>query len=107
MTVRLARRMAEVKASDVRELLKITEQPEIISLAGGLPAPELFPTEELARLSEQLLREEGAKALQYSTTEGYPALRAWIARHMTTQWQAPATADEILVTTGSQQGLDL
>ena len=105
--VRLARRMSEVKASDVRELLKVTAQPEVISLAGGLPAPELFPTVELARVAERLLLEDGARALQYSTTEGVPALRAWIARHMSTAWAAPVTADEILITTGSQQGLDL
>jgi DNA-binding transcriptional MocR family regulator len=107
MNVRLARRMAEVKASDVRELLKITEQPEVISLAGGLPAPELFPSAELAREAERLLREDGARALQYSTTEGYEPLRAWIAAHMTCAWGAAVAADEILVTSGSQQGLDL
>lgn len=107
MSVRLARRMAEVKASDVRELLKVTQHPEVISLAGGLPAPELFPAAELAREAERLLVEEGARALQYSTTEGHPPLRAWIAAHMTAAWGAAVTADEVLVTTGSQQGLDL
>lgn len=107
MSVRLARRMAEVKASDVRELLKVTQHPEVISLAGGLPAPELFPAAELAREAERLLVEEGARALQYSTTEGHPPLRAWIAAHMSSAWGAAVTADEVLITTGSQQGLDL
>ena len=107
MSVRLARRMAEVKASDVRELLKVTQHPEVISLAGGLPAPELFPAAELAHEAERLLVEEGARALQYSTTEGHPPLRAWIAAHMSSAWGAAVTADEVLITTGSQQGLDL
>jgi 2-aminoadipate transaminase len=107
MNVPLARRMSHVKASDVRELLKITEKPEIISLAGGLPAPELFPTERLADITSALIRDEGARCLQYSTTEGYAPLRAWIADHMNTSWGARTTADQILVTTGSQQGLDL
>lgn len=107
MSVRLARRMAEVKASDVRELLKVTQHPEVISLAGGLPAPELFPAAELAREAERLLVEDGARALQYSTTEGHPPLRAWIAAHMSSAWGAAVTADEVLITTGSQQGLDL
>lgn len=107
MSIRLARRMTEVKASDVRELLKVTAHPEVISLAGGLPAPELFPAAELAREAERLLLEEGDRALQYSTTEGHPPLRTWIAAHMSSAWGAALTADEILVTTGSQQGLDL
>ena len=107
MNVPLARRMSHVKASDVRELLKITEKPEIISLAGGLPAPELFPTARLAELASALITEEGARCLQYSTTEGYAPLRSWIAEHMNTAWGARTTADQILVTTGSQQGLDL
>ena len=107
MNVPLARRMSHVKASDVRELLKITERPEVISMAGGLPAPELFPTARLAEITAELLAQEGGRALQYSTTEGYAPLRAWIADHMTRSWEAPMTADQILVTTGSQQGLDL
>jgi 2-aminoadipate transaminase len=107
MELELARRMSQVKASDVRELLKITEQPDIISLAGGLPAPELFPITELAELSGRLIAEEGARALQYSTTEGYEPLRSWIASHMNSEWGTAVTADQVLVTTGSQQGLDL
>jgi 2-aminoadipate transaminase len=107
MELELARRMSQVKASDVRELLKITEQPDIISLAGGLPAPELFPIAELSELSGRLIAEEGARALQYSTTEGYAPLRSWIAAHMNAEWGTAVDADQVLVTTGSQQGLDL
>lgn len=107
MSVRLARRMGEVKASDVRELLKVTQQPDVISLAGGLPAPELFPQDELSRHAAELLAGEGARALQYSTTEGDPELRGWIASHMNAAWGTSASADDVLVTTGSQQGLDL
>ncbi|NOT35124.1 MAG: PLP-dependent aminotransferase family protein [Candidatus Eisenbacteria bacterium] len=103
----LARRMEFITASDVRELLKVTQRPEIISFAGGLPAPELFPIEELAKLAHDLLIEDGVRALQYSTTEGYPPLREWIAARMTSTWGASFEADDILVTTGSQQGLDL
>jgi 2-aminoadipate transaminase len=105
--VRLARRMAGLKASDIRELLKVTAQPEVISLAGGLPAPELFPARELAALASQILGEGGGAALQYSTTEGHPPLREWIAAHMNAAWGTRVTPDEVLVTAGSQQGLDL
>lgn len=107
MEIPFARRMDDITASDVRELLKVTEHPEIISLAGGLPAPELFPAAELAELAHALLTEDGTRALQYSTTEGYPPLRRWIAQRMTEAWHARFAEEEILVTTGSQQGLDL
>jgi DNA-binding transcriptional MocR family regulator len=107
MTVRLARRMEILKASDIREILKVTQRPEVISFAGGLPAPELFPTERLAGLAASILREEGWKALQYSTTEGHPRLREQIAGRGDALWGTVTSPDEVLVTTGSQQGLDL
>ena len=66
---RFARRMAGMSTSEVREILKVTERPEILSFAGGLPAPELFPTEELAVQARALLEEEGVRALQYAPTE--------------------------------------
>jgi 2-aminoadipate transaminase len=103
----VARRMDDITASDVRELLKVTEHPEIISLAGGLPAPELFPAAKLAELARDLLREDGARALQYATTEGFRPLRRWVAQRMTSVWGARFTDEEVMVTTGSQQGLDL
>lgn len=107
MEYRFARRMAGMSASEVREILKVTERPEILSFAGGLPAPELFPTEELAVHSRALLEEEGVRALQYAPTEGYRALRDWIADRMNKGWGTNLGADEILITSGSQQGLDL
>ena len=107
LDLRFSRRMASLKASEIRELLKVTAQPEVISLAGGLPAPELFPAAELAALAPEVLREEGGGALQYSTTEGYPPLREWIAAHMNQGWGTRVDASQVLVTTGSQQGLDL
>ncbi len=107
MDIRFAARMQVLKASDIREILKITQNRDIISFAGGLPAPELFPTEALAELSSKIMREHGATALQYSPSEGYLPLRTKIAKRMNAVWQTALTPDEILITTGSQQGLDL
>lgn len=108
MEYNFARRMQIMTASEIREILKVTERPEILSFAGGLPAPELFPSEELSRLSQQLLAEEGAKALQYTTTEGYKPLREWIVNRLTSNWgMQDINTDNILITSGSQSGLDL
>ncbi len=107
MTVRLANRMEVLRASEVREMLKVTARPEVISFAGGLPAPELFRTGPLAEMAAELIRTDGARALQYSTTEGWVPLRQWIAERMRARWGARYAVDEVLVTTGSQQGLDL
>ena len=82
MTTRFARRMEALKASEIREILKVTQKPEVISFAGGLPAPELFPVQALAEVTRRILQEEGGRALQYSTTEGHPPLRSWIAARM-------------------------
>ena len=92
--------------SAVRELLKITEQPGFISFAGGLPAPELFPLEEVAAVSKRILAEAGPVALQYSATEGYRPLRQFIAQRLQSDGVV-AGIDNVLITTGSQQGLDL
>lgn len=105
MTLSYAKRMENIKASEIRELLKLTQQPEIISFAGGLPAPESFPIEEFIKVSKEVLEKEGAKALQYGSTEGHPALREAIAKRMADS-KVPTTADNILITSGSQQGLD-
>jgi 2-aminoadipate transaminase len=107
MAIALARRMDVVRASDIRELLKLTARPSVISFAGGLPAAELFPTADIAEVAHAVLLECGAQALQYSTTEGHPALRATIAARMSARWGTRYDPDEILVTTGSQQALDL
>ena len=75
MTTRFAKRMEVLKASEIREILKVTQRPEVISFAGGLPAPELFPVKTLAAATQKVFEEEGSKALLYSTTEGHAALR--------------------------------
>ncbi len=101
-----ARRMAHMVSSSVREILKVTEQPEIISFAGGMPAPELFPVEAIAEAHRQVFAEEGPQAMQYSTTEGVRALRQWIASRVGERG-IKANPDDVLVTTGSQQAIDL
>ena len=107
MPLSFAKRMSYLKASEIREILKVTEQEDVISFAGGLPAPELFPIEEINVVSQIVLKESGAKALQYSTTEGYAPLREWIANRMNTRLGTSFDEDNILITHGSQQGLDL
>jgi 2-aminoadipate transaminase len=97
----LSQRAQKLTSSAIREILKVTERPEVISFAGGLPSPDTFPVERLRLHTERVLRDNPTAALQYGPTEGYIALREWIAaRH-------GAQVDNVLVTTGSQQGLDL
>ncbi|CAM4525748.1 aminotransferase-like domain-containing protein [Corallococcus exiguus] len=103
---RLSRRMSRMKTSAVREILKIAERPDILSFAGGLPAPELFPVDAIAKAFEETFAREGRPALQYSTTEGFAPLREWISSHLARKGQH-VHADQVLITSGSQQGLDL
>ena len=107
MEFNLASRMQRLTASEVREILKVTERPEILSFAGGLPAPELFPTVELSKHAQALLLEEGPKSLQYAATEGYMPLRKWIANRLNTVWGMHADVPNVMITSGSQSGLDL
>ena len=104
---RFARRMRHLRASDIREILKVTQRPEVISFAGGLPAAELLPAREMAGLAKQVLLEDGVRALQYAPTEGLPVLRDLIAERMQRQSSTEITRDEVLVVSGSQQALDL
>ena len=104
--VLLAERTERMRASDIRELLKLTARPEIISLAGGLPAPELFPADEYRRAFEWVLETNASAALQYGPSEGYRPLREFLAARLT-RLGVPAEADYLLITNGSQQGLDL
>ena len=106
MAIKFAKRMEGLKGSEIRELLKLTEKPEVISFAGGLPAPELFPVEEMKKIATLVLEEEGMSALQYSTTEGFPPLREHIADRMNSKNKTNVEKDDILITNGSQQGLD-
>jgi 2-aminoadipate transaminase len=101
-----AGRMRAMRPSTIREILKVTAQPEIISFAGGLPAPELFPVAAVRAAADSVLAKHGPEALQYGPSEGFPALREWIAGEVRARG-AKATASEVLVTNGSQQVLDL
>ncbi len=105
-TDRFAERMARVRASEIRELLKLLDQPDILSFAGGIPDPQLFPAERLQAAYQQVLTEAGAQALQYSVSEGLPELRRWIAARMTADG-VPCDEGNIVITAGSQQALDL
>jgi 2-aminoadipate transaminase len=102
----LAQRARDARSSAIREILKVTLQPDVISFAGGLPAPETFPVDALRDAFDTVLRDVGPGSLQYSTTEGHPALREWIAARETARG-IPTGADEVLIVSGSQQGLDL
>ena len=101
-----SKNVMNIKRSAIRDLLKITRQPDIISFGGGLPSPDTFPVKELEEISCQLLREKGAVALQYGPTEGEPSLREEIAKWMARE-KATVKPENILVTSGSQQGLDI
>jgi 2-aminoadipate transaminase len=101
-----AERTEGMRASDIREILKVTAQPDVISLAGGLPAPELFPIDEYRRAFEWVLETDGAVALQYGPSEGYRPLRALLSERLTA-FGMRCTPDDVLVTNGSQQALDL
>ncbi len=105
-TQRYAQRTQRMQSSAIRELLKLTERPEMISFAGGLPAPEVFPVAEFQVASQSILGQHGPQALQYSTTEGYRPLREMIARH-TARYGIHVEPENILITSGSQQALDL
>ncbi len=102
----LSERAWQMKSSAIREILKITERPDVISFAGGLPAPELFPVEELKRACEFVLSNSGPRSLQYSITLGYPPLRKFLAERLS-QKGVDLEVENIMITAGSQQGLDL
>ncbi len=106
MYAKFASRMDNIKGSAIRALLKLADQPDIISFAGGFPAPEFFPVKEMVEVSKKVLEEDGMKALQYGPTDGLPALRQHICKLMEVQSLHAEVAD-ILVTGGSQQGLDM
>jgi 2-aminoadipate transaminase len=99
----LARRAERMNPSVIREILKVTERPGIISFAGGLPSPKTFPIDAFADACAKVLREDGQAALQYAASEGYAPLREAVAARL--PW--PVDASQVLITTGSQQGLDL
>jgi 2-aminoadipate transaminase len=100
---KLAERAVAMNPSIIREILKVTEKPGIISFAGGLPSPKTFPIDAFAKACAQVLAREGEAALQYAASEGYGPLREWVAASL--PWQVDPA--QVLITTGSQQGLDL
>ncbi|MCW5609422.1 MAG: PLP-dependent aminotransferase family protein [Rubrivivax sp.] len=102
----LARRAERLNPSTIREILKVTEQPGIVSLAGGLPSADTFPVERVAEATARVLRDTPREALQYAASEGYGPLREWVAAELAAQGLR-AEPSQVLVTTGSQQGLDL
>jgi DNA-binding transcriptional MocR family regulator len=107
MSMKFASRMVEFQSSDIAEILKVIADPRITSFAGGLPAPELFPVEEMKQACIKALDTAGMKALQYSSTDGLPSLREKIASRMNSKFKTSITSDNILIVTGSQQALDL
>jgi 2-aminoadipate transaminase len=106
MSWNLARRAERLNPSTIREILKITERPGVISLAGGLPSPDTFPVEILQEATARVLRDAPLQALQYAASEGHGPLRDWLAAELGAQGLKTAP-DRIIITTGSQQGLDL
>jgi len=102
----LAARTARMNPSVIREILKLTERPGVLSMAGGLPSPDGFPVEAIRAASERVLRDSPREALQYAGSEGYGPLREWIAARLTGRGVA-VDAERVLITSGSQQGLDL
>ena len=102
----LARRAERMNPSVIREILKITERPGVLSLAGGLPSPDTFPIQAMREASERVLRDTPREALQYAASEGFAPLREWVAAQMAVQG-IKVDASQVLITTGSQQGLDL
>lgn len=99
-------RATALKSSAIREILKITEQPDVISFAGGLPSPDTFPLERIKNATEQVLHDDPIAALQYGPTEGYAPLREWVAKRVSRDG-ATIRPSQVLIVTGSQQALDL
>ncbi|AZV57067.1 PLP-dependent aminotransferase family protein [Clostridium sp. AWRP] len=106
MKINFSERANGLKASEIRELLKLTEMPEVISFAGGLPAPELFPVDGMKKVTQEVLEKDGQVALQYSTTEGFKPLRDIIAKQRMSREGVNVTGDDIIVTSGSQEGIE-
>ena len=104
---RFAERTAHLRASTIREMLKVTQQPDVISFGGGLPAPELFPTKAIGAAVQVVLERYGAAALQYSVTEGIPEIRRWVAHRLSRRVGREVSPETVTVVNGSQQGLDL
>ena len=103
----LARRAERMNPSIIREILKVTEKPGIVSLAGGLPSADTFPIEAMREACTKVLRDAPREALQYAASEGFAPLREWVAAHLQQHQGMNVSPEQVLITTGSQQGLDL
>jgi 2-aminoadipate transaminase len=103
----LARRAERMNPSIIREILKVTEKPGIVSLAGGLPSADTFPVEAMREACARVLRDAPREALQYAASEGFGPLREWVAAHLASAQGMTLSPEQVLITTGSQQGLDL
>jgi 2-aminoadipate transaminase len=103
----LARRAERMNPSVIREILKVTERPGIISLAGGLPSADTFPVEAMREAAARVFAEAPREALQYAASEGFAPLRDWVAAHLNEHHGMDVSPAQVLLTTGSQQGLDL
>ena len=106
MQWQFSERAQQLQSSVIREILKVTVRPEVISFAGGLPSPETFPVERMRAAFDTVLSKQGKVALQYGTTDGYGPLREWIANSLSTDG-AKILPEQVLMVSGSQQGLDL
>ncbi|MGA8326468.1 MAG: hypothetical protein WB757_10340, partial [Candidatus Cybelea sp.] len=96
-SAQFAERTARLRASTIREMLKVTQQPDVISFGGGLPAPELFPTAAIAEAARAVMERYGAAALQYSVTEGIPEMRVWLAERLTRRFGRIFDADSVTI----------
>src|SRR5580693_3936584 len=90
---RFAARTAHLRASTIREMLKVTQQPDVISFGGGLPAPELFPIEAITQAVQAVMERYGAAALQYSVTEGIPEMRGWVSQRLSGRFKRDFSPD--------------
>jgi 2-aminoadipate transaminase len=106
MPFTLSGRAAKMSPSAIREILKVTERPGVINFGGGMPSPETFAIEPMRQACDRVLSREGRSALQYASSEGWPALRQWVAEDLKGQGLT-VSADQVLITNGSQQALDL
>ena len=103
----LAARTRLMTTSAIRDLLKVLDRPGMISLAGGMPAAELFPVEPLRAAADRVMQREPRIALQYAPTEGDPRLRAWVAQHLSERCGSPIPPERVMIVSGSQQAIDL
>lgn len=107
MNYNFANRVMGLQPSAIREILKFTSQPGVISFAAGNPAPDAFPAKEIEEISARIFKERPIDALQYSITEGYPALKATVKKFMSERFDSFKAHDEIIITAGAQQVMNL